>query len=366
MNLVLMLKTCHQFKKMIKYRNLNLYKNLSWMYFFCGFLLLLSCSKNGTSKKIEEPEFGIYLLLDKSKEIRDVYNKDLEEWVINPSPWLTDKDVEFYDWSSHCFYLNKEKIHFFPKMLETMLIPNSLISKPFVIVANGKKCYGGYFMSCKKPSTYPLPVISERSIYYPLDVLPIVSYTDFSHVRKNEHFETCLQNCGLYDGGLTISLTDSIWFELNDTSTIFYSLKFKNESSQDLFFLDPDKCSAEYFYFNNGPILKSIASGREYEGCKYNIQTSEYPSWKTIKWYSRIKKGEVKVRNFIFKGYINLYEGDYMMEVKYSPPYEIDKTEREVDGARYWIGETKSDVVQFTISKASNYQKKILKRINYN
>ena len=71
-------------------------------------IVLFSCSENdGTGPRDSKNEFNIYLV-EKKDESFASEEIDLEFLELENTPWVKSSDIEFYDWSAHTFYLNKE------------------------------------------------------------------------------------------------------------------------------------------------------------------------------------------------------------------------------------------------------------------
>ena len=83
------------------------------LIFIVMVILLWNCerNKNPISPDANDLAFAIYFLKDENLKIKDVFNKNINDLELASSPWLTDQDIRFYDWSSHCIYLKKEKEH---------------------------------------------------------------------------------------------------------------------------------------------------------------------------------------------------------------------------------------------------------------
>ena len=111
---------------------------LSAFYFHCSDNPL---SKNGASS------FEIYFLEDNDIKVDEVIDKKLSQLELESTPWLANKDIEFYDFSSHCIYLKKDRSHFFENIDKIVLFSSDMHDKPFVVVANKNRCYLGSFHS---------------------------------------------------------------------------------------------------------------------------------------------------------------------------------------------------------------------------
>jgi hypothetical protein len=95
--------------------------------------------------------------------------------VLKKEAWLTNDDIQFYDYSSHCIYLKGEKSQFFENDTGKFFIFNPvLINKPFVVVANGERCYVGSLHSGLLSLAPAGPYMDELDVgYYPKDVMHI-------------------------------------------------------------------------------------------------------------------------------------------------------------------------------------------------
>ncbi|MFA5806618.1 MAG: hypothetical protein WC879_18455, partial [Melioribacteraceae bacterium] len=70
-------------------------------------LIVLQSCKDSAVEPISKNNyvFAIYYLKDTTLKAWDVWKKDLNDFDLEDKPWLTENDIDFYDWSSHCIYL---------------------------------------------------------------------------------------------------------------------------------------------------------------------------------------------------------------------------------------------------------------------
>jgi len=143
---------------------------------FISIILTISCSicKNPTESNEENQSFAIYFLNDPNIKYYDIAESDLAELTLESTPWISDEDIEYYDWSSHCIYLKKDKSYFLPEWQKDSIktFPPEWGNKPFVVVAGGKRCYMGYFEHAYSSYLSIAPVISDLCNHgYPSDIL---------------------------------------------------------------------------------------------------------------------------------------------------------------------------------------------------
>ena len=79
----------------------------AYYFIFCLLLLSIGCQDNVTNPT-EDSTFGIYLLKNRTLNIQDIQNFNINELELESTPWLASTDIDFYDYSSHCIYLKKD------------------------------------------------------------------------------------------------------------------------------------------------------------------------------------------------------------------------------------------------------------------
>lgn len=328
------------------------------------YLLLLSlsiglftyyCDKNPVVGVKDESYFGIYFLLNDTLKMKDVYDKKLDDLVLSSEPWLDEDDIRFYDWSSHCIYLKKDKTYFIPDWVKGErfnVFPAEWADKPFVVTANGKKCYLGYFSRVELSTQYWIVPMMEdiaANNLYPLDVI-VIDWIWLYHdtPQNNQDVKNALINSGLYQGGISVTFdtTDAILnIENADTSTITYKFTITNDDEDDLYVIDPDKTGSGLFHrFTNGPVFKNLDTGKLYESrWKKTVKPAE--NWSSD-WFTKLKSGQSIQRTVVLKGYPFFPTGEYIFEFKYScPPSNMENEARELSEECYWLGVTRSNIL---------------------
>jgi hypothetical protein len=142
------------------------------IYYICSLLLftiffISGCSTNepeDTSKK-----FGIYLLQDPNVTWESIQGRNLDSLKLKE--WITSNMIDFYDYSTHVIYLNVD----YNNLLNFTHNSNT----PFVVVANGKRCYSGCF-GAPKDTTQPHVVLT------PLDLCNDLIMLEFNPPQRND------------------------------------------------------------------------------------------------------------------------------------------------------------------------------------
>ncbi len=340
-------------------------------------ILLCFCkgNKNPVSFGYGRSDFAIYFLADENLKMKDVYNKDMSELKLAPRPWLDADDIRFYDWSSHCIYLKKDKYSFIPgyQKGEQSLFPDEWANRPLVAVADGHKCYPAYFNSLLL-SDYHFPAIVDLAYNsaYPADILYIQwdwLYKD--NPQDHETAKSALSRLGLFHGGISVTFdtTDVNTIRVlnnSDISTISYKFTLTNNDIDDLYVPDPDKMGSGLFHhFTNGVVFKNIATYKTYMASQRTVDPIPSPDYWSPDWYTKMPSGTSLQRTVILKGYPHFSEGEYMFQFRYGGQIRgMEKEVREATDGRYWLGPTRSNILIFNyaegksnVKAASNFTK---------
>lgn len=328
---------------------------MKYFMFVLTLMLIFGCSKNSdpVSGQDEEGNFEIYFLYDTLITESQTAQMDINSLVLNNEPWLTHNDIEFYDFSSHCIYLKKDKSYFFEnyggKFYQFRPV---LISRPFVIVAGNERCYVGALHSGLLSMGPAGPYMDELDVgYFPADVMHISrAWSDNEDIRSNPKVEEILIKQDLFHAGLEIELTSFQLVDNSDTSTVEYSIKIKNNDQDNLFVIDPAKMGSELFhYYTNGPDLWDYSKPLYlYSQFKEVDSPEPYDSWK-FEWFTLIKSNQTMERTIRLKGYPYIPNGNYVGYINFSNPKNIAKDNRYVADGRIWIGSIRSDNLEIIL-----------------
>ncbi|MFA4922243.1 MAG: T9SS type A sorting domain-containing protein [Candidatus Neomarinimicrobiota bacterium] len=296
-----------------------------------------------------ESQLGIYLLKDTLLTETDISQIDIDSLELNTEPWLSDNDIDFYDFSGHCIYLKTDKSHFFENYSpETVYMSNPLLMrKPFVFVTANERCYIGAFHSIALSSMPIGPYIDELDIgSFPPDVIHISRSWIGEDVRSHPEIKEALISLNLYHAGIEIELTSVHVVDNSDTSTIEYSYVIKNNDQDDLYVIDPLKMGSELFHFyTNGPNLwndeKQIYLYSQY---KKSTAPSPYYSW-DMEWFTRIESNQRIERTVRLKGYPHIPVDDYVAYFYFANPKLIYKEDRYLSDGRLWLGDVESSIL---------------------
>ncbi len=318
---------------------------------FSILIFILGCTSKNTpiSPEPQHGQFEIYLLKDSTLTGYQASQVNIDLLELEGSPWLTDRGLSQYDFSSHCLYLNDSKAKYFSGYNpDTFTIPLFPAARAFVVVAKGERCYVGSFHSAVLSSVPWGPYMNELSIwYYPSDVIHIVrSWRDTNDARRDVRVEDALRSVGVYHGGIQVDLLSVNVVKNADTSTVEYTFTVTNRDSEILYVLDPDKMgSTAFHYFTNGIVFR---------GTTVPIQsTSKTTSPPADPWdpglYAQIPVSGSIQRTVRLTGYPKIPSGTYQCSFTFADPAQIEKEHRLISNGRIWLGDIASNQIQITV-----------------
>lgn len=308
-------------------------------------LPLAGCVKDSQP---DSNEFAIYLVanitLDKAYAVQDT---DLSQLELQDKPWLSLADIDYYDISSHYIYLKETTSIFGEDDKESFV-------KPFVVVANGERCYLGYFLS-RFSSLLP----RSPCIFYPTfladDVIAIEKPlpNGESDVRNDPRIREVLAKAGKLNPGLKIILNDASVVNRAEVVTMSYSFTITNENDSPLYVPDPDKMGSSLFhYYTNGLWLTKIGNSQESFRASPSTVTSPEPldMW-DINWFTKLNSHESINRTVLLKGYDDnrIGYGDYQCSFTYKGPGMMSKNDRLRSDGRIWIGKIDASTIVINI-----------------
>jgi hypothetical protein len=299
--------------------------------------------------------FAIYFLKDTTLTFQEALSKNLTLNDLADKPWITQDDIEFYDWSSHCIYLKKNKESLFPEPFTLNYGLTVWWNKILVVVCNGEICY-------KISGRHEVPPLPEMTyvqilIQYPDDVLNIWWPFPFAHdERNNGKVKKALIDAGLLHNGLQVDLDSVSVVENTDSSTaIEYTFTLTNNDSYNLYVFDPDKTGSNLFHqYTNGIDFLNTETGKLYkknllEIVEPAIVYSAQDSW-SPDWFTKLETGKSIQRSVALTRSFYLPSGEYELIFRYNGPYDISKEDRILSDGKYKIGDTRSNYLFIDIA----------------
>jgi hypothetical protein len=347
-----------EYSKMVlqKLKSKSTFRYILLLSLLSLFFIVGSCEES-SSPKDEKYNWAIFLLKDNNINIQDIVNKDLSSLSLQSSPWLSDKDIDYYDYSSHFIYLIQDKSSFFSEY-KTAYWDSVWSFRPFLIIADGVICYAGFFYGYEsKYVDNTIPYIDGSVIqYYPTEVLEIErSFGIKKDVRDDERIKNALITANKIKFGIEVNL-DSVKILNYDTTTVEYNITIKNNDNESIYVFDPDKSGIEIFScYTMGIIFLNLDTQRDFSAIYRKMVSPSNPYTVNIDYYTKINIGGSITRKLLLKGFENIPYGEYYCQMRYcSPFFEIEEGQRTLNDGKIWIGYTLTNIMKITFDENNN------------
>ncbi len=318
---------------------------------------------------------NIYLLADETIDLKKAAAQPLSELVLRDKPWIASDDIEMYDASSHCIYLKKERPQFPFKI-------TSQTGAPFVVTANGQRCYIGTIWPAGSSSLpeRTLPLIDMTDfILMPPDIVRIqmsglrLSSDEAQQIQdkmNDPRIIKAFKEKEQYHAGLEIVLDKVKVSKTDSGSSLTYTYTLTSKDVNDLYVFDPNKMGVGLFhYFNNCPTLFSEEDEHYIRGDNDKIVIQpESPDKFEKSWFSLLKSGQSMTRTITIDAYPEIPQGKYECSFAFhSPGTRFTKGQRAKFDHRVWMGQINTklniDVTKNNTSSDVNEQVNAAKAI---
>ena len=285
--------------------------------------LLASCSDdNPEDYRNTKNEFNIYLVKPVNE---NMYREevDLESLDLEKSPWVKSYDIEFYDWSAHTFYLDRE------------VEKEELSTRNFVVASGNNRLFMGVFWPMYMSSFPMIPsIMPEDDWWSPKDVIRFNSFgwNYMDGLNENEEFKSELLKADLLREGISVDITR---LKRKSPAILEYTFQVTNLDIENIYVLDPYKMGTDRFhYYTNGV---SIEQNENY----YWAQDFETTASDKISsdWYVKLLPGNSISRTIILEGYQSLPTGQVKAFFSFPGAYHLKAKEWKKPDGRIWIGD---------------------------
>jgi hypothetical protein len=294
------------------------------------------------------PGVEFYLLKDEGLNFETARKMPLADLALQDKPWIASEDILRYDWSSHCIYLTKDVPIGWKRI--------DLRGTPFVVVAEGQRCYLGALWSLIS-SFLPMgnvPMIHNVGMSGQKDLvaLDLMSALEKGQrrvdVRDDPRVAKALRRQGQFHAGLQCSL-DKVRVEYRqDTCSVVYTYTLRNVDEDDLYVLDPEKLDPAFFHdFQNGLRGRSTDDTATFGWPNPRTGDPQPTPWAKadVAWFSQLKHGASMTRTVSMDQLPRIVPGKYECTFSFGSPNFghgftgfISKAERQREDGRIWLG----------------------------
>jgi hypothetical protein len=294
-----------------------------------------------------EPRTGVelYLLEDAKMDFETARTKPLVELVLRAKPWIAAEDIERYDWSTHYVYLKKPVAVPVPAGHKFVLLRGT----PFVVVADGQRCYLGALWTLLS-SFSPLgsvPIVD--TVGNQFDRFAISLHTALrrgespTDVRRDPRVMKALRSRGQYHAGLQVSLDKVRVEQKGETSVLTYSYTLRNADEDALYVMDPERIHPAFFHdFQNGVSGQDVDDGVIFRWPNPRHGDPQPTPWGKldVAWLSRVNKGEQMTRTVSMDAMPRILPGKYecCFSLGSGGYSNVKKEQLQLPDGRLWLG----------------------------
>jgi hypothetical protein len=292
-------------------------------FFYLVFILLFtSCIGDIENyRNYSQSDINIYIVKEGQLLIHDS-DVDLNSLKLESTPWVKSTEIDLYDWSSHTFYLNKEKEK------------AKYSGRHFVVVSGDERLFIGVFFPMEMSSFPQMPSISpEDAIFYPKNVVHFgqLGHQFTGNLEEQKEFKKALISSDLLREGIKVELTR---VKKKNQTTIDYTFQVTNIDRENIYVLDPDKMGASRFhYVTNGTWLSK-------DNTYYFPNQVNHTAFDKVQdsWYCKLKPGEKMTRNVELSNFPSLPSGKVKCSFSF-PGSNMKSGDWRKSGGRIWIGD---------------------------
>jgi hypothetical protein len=288
--------------------------------FIIGFLT--SCLGDIDSyRNNSQGDISIYIVKEGQLSVHDS-DADLKTLKLESTPWVKSSEIEFYDWSSHTFYLNTEKEK------------GKYSGRHFVVVSGDERLFLGVFFPIYMSSFPQMPSISpEDGLFYPNNVIHFgqLGHRFTGNIEEQNEFRKALISSGLLREGIKVEL---IRVKKKNQTTIEYTFQVTNIDKENIYVLDPVKMGASRFhYVTNGAWFSK-------DNTYYFPNQINYTAFEKVQdsWYFKLNPGEKMTRNVELSNFPSIPAGKVKCSFSF-PGSNMKSGEWKKSDGRIWIGD---------------------------
>lgn len=244
---------------------------------------------------------------------------------------ITEKDILFYDRSTHLIYLKSN------------LELNQNITDFDVSIA-GNTIYHGIIHPCYLSSFPPSPYFIVDCFQYGNDILELGYHGESNDLRNDPRIINAFENSNLLRNGISCKIDKVEIQTFENHSQVICTITIQNNDDINYYILDPEKMGdLDFNYFTGGLTLQNKDTKLTYP-LRWSVQSG---TWSDVNLddLSLLKKGSKVTYTFQSSDYYKMEPGKYSARFRFcgTRHYTPDINLNQKNG-RIWVGQTLSDI----------------------
>ena len=249
----------------------------------------------------------------------------------NNGKTITEKDILFYDRSTHLIYLKSD------------LELNQNITDFNVSIAEDT-IYHGIIYSCNLSSIPPSPYFIMDCFQYGNDILEVGYYGESNDLRNDPRIIDAFENSNLLRNGIGCKIDNVEIQSFENHSQVICTITIQNNDNFNYYILDPKKMGdLDFNYFTGGLTLQNMDTKLTYS-LRWSVQSG---TWSNINLddLSLLRKGSKVTYTFQSSDYYKMEPGKYSARFRFcgtehcTPNINLNQK-----NGRVWVGQMLSDI----------------------
>jgi len=181
----------------------------------------------------------IYLLKEEKLSALQAVKMPLADLPLRGEPWIAAASIERYDASAHLIYLKQPVAQAWERI--------NLSGTPFVVTADGERCYMGTLWSVISSFLPPrgVPLIDDP--VWPKGGKGLVALHGDAKVLSDERVLRVLKRDGQFSAGIEFTLGNVVVVAEGAGAAVHYTYTVTNRDRDALYLLDTDRMDYDYF-----------------------------------------------------------------------------------------------------------------------
>ncbi len=269
--------------------------------------------------------FSVLIFFSCEKE--DALNLNDEFKIkFNDGKTITEKDVLFYDRSTHLIYLKKD-----------MQLNQNITS--FNVSVAGDTVYSGIIHPCSLSSMPQSPYFIEDCFQYGNDILEIGYCGESDDLRNGQRIIDAFENSNLLRNGISCKIDKIEIQSFENYSHVICTITIQNNDNINYYILDPKKMGdLDFNYFTGGLTLQNMDTKLTYP-LRWSVQSG---TWSNVNLddLSILEKGSKVTYTFQSSDYDKMGTGKYSAMFRFCGTKHCtpDINQNQKNG-RVWVGQ---------------------------
>lgn len=274
--------------------------------------------------------FIISFLICCEKEDNELNNNSDFAIVFTDGTTISERDMLFYDSSTHILFLKEE-------------LNLDQLSSGFTAIVDNDTIYQGiiYPSVLSKP---PLQIFITDHSLYGNDIIQIECYIDSLDYRNDQRIINALEKSNLLHYGLKCTI-DSIYVTtFDDYSMVFCTITLKNNDNINYYIIDPEKMGELDFNCYTGGLLFNNIETKVSSFLRWSIPNADWDNL-TLDDFSILRSGKEVSYTFESSDYYKMDKGVYKATFSFcGTKHNTTKFELNQKDGRIWVGSVLSEI----------------------